>query len=112
MSSAASAAGITDRNETRMTAYYIASPEELFDAEGMREYLEKSPPVMESFGGRYLISEGHAETLAGDWRPPFLVLIEFPTMERLKAWYESPEYRPWRELRERSSRASIVVTGS
>jgi len=31
-------------------------------------------------------------------------------MERLMDWYDSPEYKPWRELRERSARASIVVT--
>jgi uncharacterized protein (DUF1330 family) len=93
-----------------MTAYYIATPEELFDAEGMKEYAANSPAVMESFGGRYLVREGHAEVLSGEWRPPFVVLMEFPTMERLMDWYDSSEYKPWRELRERSARASIVVT--
>jgi uncharacterized protein (DUF1330 family) len=93
-----------------MTAYYIATPEELFDPDGMREYAANSEPILQSFGGRYLVHRGDAEKLSGSWDPPFVVLIEFPTKEGLLRWYNSEEYRPWRELRERSSRASIVIT--
>lgn len=93
-----------------MTAYYIASPEEVSDPAGMKEYAEGSAPVLDQFGGRYLVHHGAAERLAGSWSPKALILLEFPNLERMRAWYESDAYRPWRELRERSSKASIVVT--
>lgn len=93
-----------------MTAYYIASPEEVSDPQGMREYAAGSAAVLEEFGGRYLVHHGAAEVLAGAWRPKAIIVLEFPSLERMRAWYDSEEYRPWRELRERSSKASIVVT--
>jgi uncharacterized protein (DUF1330 family) len=93
-----------------MTAYYIASPEEVSDPDGMKEYATNSEPVLNSFGGRYLVHRNVARQLSGSWDPKYIVLIEFPSMERLLEWYESEEYRPWRELRERSAKASIVVT--
>ncbi len=93
-----------------MTCYYIASPDEVSDLNGMKEYAVGSAPVLESFGGRYLVHHGAAERLAGSWHPHAVILIEFPSLKRMYEWYESEEYRPWRELRERSSRASIVVT--
>lgn len=93
-----------------MTCYYIATPEEVSDPAGMKEYAAGSEPILESFGGRYLVHHGTAERLSGNWRPTAIVLIEFPSLERMREWYESDEYRPWRELRERSARASIVVT--
>ncbi len=93
-----------------MTAYYIASPEEVSDPDGMKEYVANAEPILRSFGGRYLVHHAAAERLAGAWDPSFLILIEFPSKQRMMEWYESDEYRPWRELRERSSRATIVVT--
>lgn len=97
------------RQVLRLPAYYLATPEAIHDPEGMKEYAGASTRIIESFGGRYLANRGVAQTLAGDWRPPYVVLLEFPTMELMRQWYESAEYRPWRELRERSMSASIVV---
>ena len=42
--------------------------------------------------------------------PKRLVIVEFPSMERLKAWYESPEYAPALTLRQRASVSSLVMT--
>jgi uncharacterized protein (DUF1330 family) len=41
-----------------------------------------------------------------------MVLIEFPSIDRLVEFYESPGYRPWRELRQKAAKASIVATDS
>jgi uncharacterized protein (DUF1330 family) len=93
-----------------MSAYYIATPIEIMDPEGMKKYATGSHHVLESFGGRYLMQRAPAQCLAGDWNPKYLTILEFPTKQRLLEWYDSDSYRPWRELRERSAKASIVVT--
>ncbi len=38
--------------------------------------------------------------LEGDWEPQRLVILEFESMERLREWYDSPEYAPLKQLRE------------
>jgi uncharacterized protein (DUF1330 family) len=35
----------------------------------------------------------------GHWTPERVVIIEFPDMDSLNAWYHSPEYRPLITLR-------------
>ena len=38
-----------------------------------------------------------------------MVIVEFPTMEQALKWYDSPEYKPLLELRERASTARVVI---
>ena len=38
--------------------------------------------------------------LEGDWQLDALVILEFASMERLLAWYHSPEYAPLKALRQ------------
>jgi uncharacterized protein (DUF1330 family) len=46
---------------------------------------------------------------SGRWEPGRLVIIEFPDMPALKAWYHSPEYAPVRELRFGSASSTLVA---
>ncbi|WP_310159595.1 DUF1330 domain-containing protein [Paraburkholderia terricola] len=47
--------------------------------------------------------------LEGDWQPHRLVIIEFPDMASLMAWYESPEYAPLKAIRETCARTRIIA---
>jgi uncharacterized protein (DUF1330 family) len=38
------------------------------------------------------------------------VILEFPSMAQLKAWWDSPEYQPVRAIRERTTRSHLVAT--
>ncbi|TMJ65525.1 MAG: DUF1330 domain-containing protein [Alphaproteobacteria bacterium] len=64
-------------------------------------------PKIERHGGRYLTRAGTHEVLEGDWRPNRVVIIEFPDMAAIRAWYGSPEYQPLIALRQ--SAASDVM---
>jgi uncharacterized protein (DUF1330 family) len=37
-----------------------------------------------------------------------LVVIEFPDMDRIREWYDSPEYRRAREIREGKVRVGML----
>ena len=37
-----------------------------------------------------------------------VVMLEFPSMERARAWYASPEYAPLIALRERTANTRLV----
>lgn len=91
-----------------MAAYFIVEID-IQDPKGFEEYRQKVPATIERYGGRYLIRGGRQETIEGTWRPKRIVLLEFPSVEQAKRWYDSPEYRPLRELRLRTAHGHIVL---
>jgi uncharacterized protein (DUF1330 family) len=64
---------------------------------------------VEFYGGRYVARGGAAETLEGQWSPKRLVILEFPSVEQAKAWLNSAEYAPARELRHRYATSNMIV---
>ena len=51
-------------------------------------------------GGRYLARTSNVERLEGDRKVPrVFLIIEWPSREAAEAFYESEEYRPYREKR-------------
>ena len=91
-----------------MTAYVIADID-VHDAEAYREYVALVPGTVEPFGGRFVIRGGEHETLEGEWRPQRLVMIEFPSADHARRWYESPAYVAAMAIRHRTSTGSLVM---
>jgi uncharacterized protein (DUF1330 family) len=48
------------------------------------------------------------QVLEGDYRPQMLVILEFPSQEHLQTMYDSAEYAPLKELRQRSSSCNFL----
>jgi len=81
-----------------MPAYLIADTQ-ITDHKTYDEYKRHVAPTIAKFGGRFLVRGGKHELLEGNWQPHRLVVIEFPSMETLRAWYSSPEYAPLLAMR-------------
>ena len=79
------------------------------DPETYARYREMVPPSIAAYGGRFLARGGATETLEGTWSPRRLVLLEFPTPERARAWWASPEYAEAKALRQSCSRAEMLL---
>ena len=95
-----------------MAAYLIADIE-VTDPAGFEEYRLLVGPLVDKFGGRYIVRGGPLETVEGDWSPGRIVIIEFESMERLKAWHDSDEYRPVMVMRHNSATTkAIMVEGA
>ena len=80
------------------------------DSESMIEYREKAPDLVRKYGGKYLFTGPGAEALEGDWKAHGMAMIEFPTYEDAKRWYESDEYAPLRAARQGGADSSIILT--
>lgn len=93
-----------------MPAYLIVD-NEITDPKAYDEYRRQVVPLLERFGGRLLVRGGPILHLEGDWKPRRLVLIEFPSIDALQAWYHSAEYAPMRVLRQAASVGSVVAAG-
>ncbi len=57
------------------------------------------PATIAKHGGRYLVRGGRVERLEGTWNPTRLVVLEFPSMEQARRWYDSEDYRGPKALR-------------
>ena len=79
------------------------------DAATYDEYRRLAPPSIALYGGRYLARGGQTAALEGDWKPTRLVILEFPTFEKAKAWWASPEYAEAKALRQRAASADMVL---
>ena len=77
------------------------------------EYTKAVGQTLAAYGGRFIVRGGAAEKLEGTREPGRVVVIEFPSVERAKAWWDSPEYREPKALRRSASTAeTIVVEGT
>jgi len=91
-----------------MTAYVIADID-VQDAETYRDYVALVPGTLEPFGGRFLVRGGAHSTLEGSWQPKRLIIVEFPSAEHARRWYESDAYVAAIEIRQSSSSGSLVL---
>ena len=75
-----------------MSAYLIVRLN-VTDMKQYTEYAKLTPAIVEEFGGRFLAVAGQTITLEGPEETSRVVVIEFPSVEQARAFYESPEYQ-------------------
>ena len=81
-----------------MVAYLIGSINGVSDPAKMEEYRSRVGATMAPYGAKYLAG-APGETVEGAWKPMMVAIIEFPSMDALKQWYECDAYRELRQLR-------------
>ncbi|MEX0958640.1 MAG: DUF1330 domain-containing protein [Burkholderiales bacterium] len=91
-----------------MSAYLIAEVE-VRDPQGYDEYRKLVGPTLQKHGGKFLVRGGKVETLEGDWNPKRVVVLEFENVEKARQWYDSPEYRVARDIRQKASDGKFVL---
>ena len=91
-----------------MSAYLIVELE-VTDPAKFQRYRELVPPIIEKFGGRYIVRGGGTEVLEGNWEPKRIVVLEFETAQKAKECMESEEYRPVKQLRLESANTNMVL---
>ena len=91
-----------------MPAYVVVSIE-VHDHERYAEYIERAPATVANHGGRYLVRNGEREALEGEWDLKRFVILEFPTYEAAKGWYESEDYAPVLAIRHATATSRMVL---
>ena len=91
-----------------MSAYIVVDCE-VTDPVRYEQYRQLTPAAIARHGGRFLVRGGATEVLEGDWQPRRVVVLEFPSMEAARTFYDSPEYREARSAREGAARMNMIV---
>lgn len=90
-----------------MAAYLIADIA-IHDPAAFEDYRKAVPATIAAYGGRYLVRGGASEVAEGSWQPKRVIVLEFPSMQRARQWYNSAEYQAILPLRLKASTGNAV----
>ena len=90
-------------------AGYIIARIEVTDPAQYKNYTDVTPGLIEQFGGRFIVRGGETLTLEGPEEGGRVVVIEFASLDRAKAFYESAEYQDAKSLREGAASAQFIA---
>lgn len=91
-----------------MAAYFIAHGT-LKDAEKMEEYVERSGPVVASFGGEFISVGEVSAVLTGSHNHKRTAIFRFPDAASAEAWYYSDAYKELWPLRQQAGDFDFIV---
>ena len=93
-----------------MNCYFIITTYIEPETRGMyEEYIRQVKPIVEQFGGRYLVRTEDLVCLSEEWKPDRMIVIEFPSREQLEACFSSEQYQNIKQKRENSVRSMAVI---
>jgi uncharacterized protein (DUF1330 family) len=77
---------------------YFVADNDVSDADAYaKEYLSLAQPLIKAGGGRYLAA-GKATSFDGEPPKSRVIIIRWDSMDQLKTWFNSPEYRAARKI--------------
>lgn len=87
---------------------YLIAELEVTNADGYDVYRQQVPAVIAAHGGRYVVRAGEARLLEGEEPVGRMVVVEFDSLEKALAFYNSPEYQAILPNRLRNSTGRAV----
>ena len=91
-----------------MAAYLLVDCE-VTDPARYDAYKSLAAVAIARHGGRYLVRGGETVVLEGDWTPRRVVVVEFPTLDAARGFYDSSDYRAARDAREGAANMQMVA---
>ena len=91
-----------------MKAYIIVDVK-ITDEARYEDYKKLTPGSLVPFDGKFIVRGGSTETLEGTWQPGRIVILEFPSKEKARAWWSSDGYAPAKALRQSASITRMIM---
>lgn len=89
---------------------YVIGRLKMRDPSWIETYRGTVPGLVARHGGKYLVRGNVMEQLEGATPlPSSFVVLEFPTMEAGRAFYNDPEYAPFIKLRQGGADTELVL---
>ena len=91
-----------------MKAYIIVDVN-ITDPARYEDYKKLTPVSLVPFEGKFIVRGGTNEALEGDWKPGRIVVLEFPSVEKAKAWWSSDTYAPAKAIRQSAAKTRMIL---
>lgn len=88
---------------------YVITELTIHDKEKIVEYQKLTPATIAQFGGRFIVRGGKTFPMEGGWNPERIVVIEFPSAERAKEWWNSETYRKAKAIRQEVADSRMII---
>src|SRR5262245_18245847 len=88
---------------------YVVVQVQVHDLVAYEEYKKGVPETLALYGGKFLVRGGAIQMLEGTWKPERFVILEFPSAERAREWWSSPEYKNIVDLRYRNAVSQMIL---
>lgn len=90
--------------------YYAVAEIDIIDQRWVGDYIKHVTRMVERHGGRYLARTSTMEKIEGDrTAPQVFLIIEWPSREAAIEFYESAEYRPYRQSRQAGAKNEFML---
>jgi uncharacterized protein (DUF1330 family) len=91
------------------TPAYAVADSHVVNRARFQELSQAINDAVHSYQGRHLAWSDHSRTIAGNWTPPLLTLIEFPDYDGALVNYASESYRKTHELLSNAAMISLLL---
>jgi uncharacterized protein (DUF1330 family) len=88
---------------------YLIVTEAIHDPELMATYGQASAAPVVEYGGKVLAVDEDVHVLEGTWHGTRTVVVEFESVEKAQAWYDSPGYQAVLPLRQAAAECNAVI---
>jgi len=88
---------------------YVVAQGRIENREMLDQYVAKVIPTIQAGGGRILGFDESPEVVEGEIQTPRTVILEFPSRDAFRAWYDSTEYQAMLPLRLESTPGTLIV---
>ena len=104
----AAGATVMHARQMKMLPGYVVAEVDVTDPGTFKQYAEKTPGTIAQYGGHYVIRGGKNTSIEGDATKRFVV-IQFDSVEKAKAWEDSPEYGALKPIRHSSAKSRVFI---
>jgi uncharacterized protein (DUF1330 family) len=87
---------------------YIAE-HEVQDPKVYASYAARAEETVKTFGGRFLVKGGKANSLQGEPPKGRVVVITFDSVEKAQGWYNSPAFQEIKPIRMRAANSRVLI---
>jgi uncharacterized protein (DUF1330 family) len=88
---------------------YIIEEIQVTDATKYKDYVAQAPATVAAFGGAFIVRAGAVDVIDGTPPAGRVVVLEFPSMAKAKAWHESEAYQKILPIRNASSTSRVYI---
>ena len=88
---------------------YVIATVRVDDVEAYEPYRQQAQAIIARHGGRYLVRGGRVDVREGTLERDRVIVLEFPTIEQARAFYDSDDYQAIVPIRQRNAEAQLFL---